>query len=191
MDIDLVIIGFGRMMTFQEKIAKIVSTIILALFAAPALSDNISFDCFFEDNILRDIFIERYPQLFETQSIAAQYKNSGLKVPNQSDLDELALNGFLYFANLKIRSIEIDNNFGELPWVTIDNKIIQMPGEVAEWTPKKLTHTKYFPAFSITHMIDRSDLSYSAIWSSFPPIAREMIYWSGTCKILPEPENKF
>ena len=125
------------------------------------------------------------------QVLLSILKKKGIKVPEQAKLDKLALTLFLDLAKLEVRSIEIDKDVFEDPWMSLNGKFVQNIGEKYSWSPKELEYTKYFPAFTSHYVIDRSSLKFSAFRTPFPPNFRETIRWYGTCQIVSEPENKF
>jgi hypothetical protein len=174
---------------------KFFSLLFLAFLAfvrgAYAQEKNISLDCDFPRGFQLDLFKDRHPNLFDASRLSERYAREGIPIPDREELEQAAVDIFLFIADLRIRSIEIDKDFGGPEWLNIDGSFVQLSGDEAEWTSSHLNYVKYMPAFSIHYSIDRSDLSFSANYRSFPPSLNEFILWRGGCLIVVEPERKF
>lgn len=187
--------GLDANQMMQVTIRKIASFFVMTFLSfttgVHAQEKNISLDCEFPRGFILDYFKDRHPHLFDISRLIERYNSEGIAIPEMWELEASATDIFLLIADLEIRSIEINKDFGDAKLLNLDGSIVQLPGDKAEWTASHLKFDKYMPAFSIHYKIDRSDLSFSAFYHSFPPILNELIYWRGSCVILEEPENKF
>lgn len=176
-------------------VKKICYFIILAFFVfakgAYAQEKNISLDCEFPRGFSLDFFKDKHPHLFDTTRLRERYARENIPIPGREELEVQVIDMFLFDADLRIRSIETNKDFGDPQWINLGDSIVQLPGDEAEWTSTHLNFNKYMPAFSIHYRINRSDLTFSASYRSFPPIPHEFIYWRGDCVIVEEPENRF
>ena len=76
--------------------------------------------------------------------------------------------------------------------MNLNGKNIFIPTEIFEWKSDKLTVQKVNVNSIYTYVIDRQDLSFTAgIFTLDKRDRPNAPFWSGTCTLIPEPENKF